>query len=106
MESYTYEQLKGMTVVQLRDIAKGIQSPALEGYSTMHKEQLLPPLCKALNIHTHHAAQGAEKTRLKMQISKLKAQRDATKDPKQLALTRRAIHAMKRQLRRMAEQAT
>ena len=47
MAEYKYKQLKDMTVAALRDIAKDIQ-PAIEGYSTMHKDHLLPAMCKAL----------------------------------------------------------
>jgi hypothetical protein len=103
MAQYTYEQLKAMTVTELREIAKGIQSDVLEGYSTKHKEQLLPLLCKALDIHIHHAAVGSEKDRIKAMIRKFKASRG---DKAKAAVMRRQIHAMKRKLRRMAETPT
>ncbi|MFB3890756.1 MAG: hypothetical protein ACE15C_01905 [Phycisphaerae bacterium] len=106
MAEYKYDQLKVMTVAQLRDIAKGIQNDALEGYTTMHKDHLLPILCKVLGIPTHHIAHGAEKTRIKGEIRKLKAARDeATKAGKadQLAAIRHNIHVLKRKLRVMAE---
>lgn len=109
MASYTYEQLKGMVVADLRDIAKGLQSDKLEGYSTMHKDHLLPILCEVMGIHVHHAAQGAQKGSIKSTIRKLKAQRDAAvaaKNEDQAAAIRRTIHDLKRQLRRMAEAAT
>jgi protein-arginine kinase activator protein McsA len=96
-----------MTVTQLRDIAKDVQ-PQIEGYTTMHKDHLLPALCKALGIHIAHAAHGAEKTRVKGVIRKLKARRDdavGKKDRKQQALSRGQIHALKRRLRKMAETA-
>jgi hypothetical protein len=105
MASYTYEELKVLTVVKLREIAQGVQSDALEGFSTMHKEQLLPTLCKVLHVPTHHAAAGQEKTRIKCGIRKLKVQRDAAiaaHDPAKLATVRRHIHALKHKLRRMA----
>lgn len=106
MATYTYEQLKGMTVAAIRDVAKTIQDNALEGYSTMHKEQLLPVLCKVLGIHAHHAAHGARKTEIKMQIHKLQAQRDETAkggDKKLLPGLRHQIHLLKHELRKMAE---
>ena len=106
MESYTYEQLKEMTVARLREISKGIESDALQGYSTMHKEQLIPQLCKVMGIHTHHAAAGAEKTRIKGIIHKLKARRDEAskaRDDAKLAVLRRQIHILKHKLRCMAE---
>jgi predicted nucleotide-binding protein len=108
MAEYKYEQLREMTVAQLREIAKDIQHPALEGYTTMHKERIIPALCKALDIHMHHAAQGAEKTRIKAVIHKLQARRDegvATKKPDMSRAARHQIHVLKRRLRRMAEQA-
>ena len=56
--AYTYEQLSEMNVAQLRDIAKGIDHEAVHGFSTMHKEKLIPALCTALGIeaHKHHTA--------------------------------------------------
>ena len=105
MASYTYEQLKGMTVVQLREIADGIEDESLHGHSTMHKEQLLPLLCKVLGIATHHAIAGEEKVRIKATIRKLKARRDelgASAAPGQHAVIREQIHALKRRLRQMA----
>ena len=102
MASHTLEELKVMTVAQLREIAQGITDDALEGYSTLHKEQLLPLLCKVLKIPTHHTAEGAEKIRLKMAIRKIKA-RGAKNDPARQALDRRMIHDLKRRLRQMAE---
>jgi hypothetical protein len=107
MATYTFEQLKGMTVAEMRDIAKTIENKALEGYSTLHKEQLLPVLCTVLGIHTHHSAHGARKTELKAQIRKLQAQRQeiTTKggDKKLLSGIRRQVHLLKHELRLMAE---
>jgi protein-arginine kinase activator protein McsA len=74
----------------------------------MHKDHLLPALCKALNIPVHHVAQGAEKTRIKGLISKVKARRNEAmtkKDLKQQALARDQIHTLKRRLRYMAQTA-
>ena len=102
MESYTYEQLRAMKVTRLREIADGIQDESLSGHSTMHKEQLLPLLCKAMGIPTHHAVRGAEKVRIKATIHKLKARRDelSPSDGQQVVI-REHIHALKRRLRRM-----
>lgn len=100
MAQYTYEQLKAMTVAELREIAKGIQNDVLEGYSTKHKEQLLPLLCKALDIHIHHAAVGSEKDRIKSMIRKFKA---TSGNKAKSAAIRRQIHVLKRKLRKMAE---
>ena len=106
MAEYTYEQLKGMTVAELRDIAKGIHDPSLEGYSTWHKEHLLPELCKVLHIPTHHVAAGQEKLRLKTAIRAAKVHRDepsAKDNLSRQAFARQIIHAAKRRLRKLAE---
>ena len=105
--AYTFEQLKGMTVVQLRDVAKDVQHDAVKGFLTMHKDHLLPALCTALNIpdHAHHVAAIAEKTRIKTAIRQLKKQRDAAiaaHDRKKLPIIRAEIHSLKRKLRRAA----
>ncbi len=105
MADYTYEQLKEMTVEDLRKIADGIQHEAIQGHNTMHKEQLLPALCTALGIQTHHAAAGAEKARIKAALRKVQAKRDAAttaRDRAALAATRRQIHVLKHKLRRLA----
>ena len=102
--AHTYEELKVMKVQQLREIAQGIEHEALSGYSTMHKEQILPALCRALHIHADHAAHGEEKTKVKAIINRLKAQRveaQAAKDGKRLATLRHQIHVQKRALRNM-----
>jgi len=106
--AYTYEQLHQMTVAQLRDIAKGIEHEAVKGFSTMHKEKLIPALCQALGIegHIHHHVVGINKPALKAEIRKLKAQREealTSHDPKKLKSVRRKIHHLKRQLRRFTE---
>ncbi len=106
MADYTYEQLKDMQVGELREIAKTIQSDELTGYSTWHKDHLLPVLCKVLGIHTHHAAAGPQKSRIKVSIRKLKADREKSvtaKDLARLATIRKQIHCAKRTLRRMAD---
>ena len=108
MAEHKYAELKNMTVAKLREIAQGLQNPELEGYSTMHKDHLLPILCRVLNIPTHHIAHGAEKTRLKGVIRKVEAKRDEAlkaHDYARLAVVRRQIHVLKHKLRNMAEAA-
>ncbi len=102
---YTYEQLSKMTVVELRKIADGIENEILHGHSTMHKEKLLPLLCKALNIesHAHHQVVGINKTAIKAEIKKWKKQRVtalASKDYEKLKDARQHIHDLKGKLRR------
>jgi hypothetical protein len=103
--SYTYDQLSKMTVVELRKIADGIEHEVLHGHSTMHKEKLLPALCKALNIeiHLHHTVVGINKTAMKAEIRSWKKKRaDAltNKDYAKLSEIRQHIHDLKVKLRR------
>lgn len=109
---YTYDQLKGMTVAHLREIAAGIQHEAVQGYTQLNKEHLLAALCKALNIdtHTRHkiTAAGIDKAGVKSQMKALKAKRDAAleaHDHVQLKTLRRQIHELRRSLRRAAARA-
>lgn len=105
--AYTYEELSKKTVAQLREIAQGIEHEALHGHSAMHKEHLLPALCKALGIdaRVHHVAVVANKREIKVQIRKLKVKRETAlqaHDHKQLKAVRRKIHRLKRQLHKAA----
>ena len=100
---YTYDELHKMTVSQLRDIAGEFEHDALRGYSTMHKEHLLPALCEAMGIeaHAHHEVVGIDKRKVKAQIRALKVERDKAleaRDSKKLKQVRRKIHRLKRQI--------
>ena len=103
---YTYEQLKGMTVAQLREIAQGIEHEAVHGFSTMHKEKLLPAICSALGIEGHvhhHVKEGVNKATLKSEIRALKKKRDeaiAKHDNVEHRAAQKQIHALKRKLRK------
>src|SRR5688572_17091215 len=48
--AHTYEELKKKTVAELRDIAKDIEHEAVQGFTQMNKDHLLPAICKALGI--------------------------------------------------------
>ena len=103
--AHTYEELSKMTAVQLRAIADTMEeNETLKGHSTMHKEQLLPLLCKALAIQIpHHHVASQNKTEVKAKIRALKKERDEAeknKDHKKLASVRGEIHKLKRQLRK------
>jgi protein-arginine kinase activator protein McsA len=102
--AHTYEELHKMTVAQLRSIADGIDDESLKGHLTMHKDQILPLLCKALKIQVpHHHVVASDKSDIKMKIRALKAERDAVppkSDYKKLESIREEIHKLKRQLRR------
>ena len=102
--TYTYEQLKGKTVAELREIAKDVTHEAVQGYSQLNKEHLLPALCRALGIdmHEHHVVQGIDKAGIKAKIRALKVQRDAALDThnhETLKSVRRQIHHWNRQIR-------
>lgn len=101
----SYEELRGKTVAQLRAIAEGIEHDALHGYLTMHKHELLPALCQALGIeaHEHHEAVGIDKTAIKQEIRRLKAERDLALEahsPEGLKRIRTRIKRLKRKIRR------
>jgi hypothetical protein len=102
---HTFEELKKKTVSELREIAAGIDSSELEGYTQLNKEHLLTILCKALNIemHAHHEVVGLDKTRIKTKIKELKKKRDeaiAAHDHSSLKNYRRRIKNLKKTLRR------
>jgi len=103
--AYTYDELKTKTVAELREIAKTVeQHDAVQGYSQMNKDHLLPALCKALGIetHGHHAATGIDKPTIKAKMRELKKKRDAAlaaHDHDAIKSTRRALHHLNRQIR-------
>lgn len=100
--AYTFEELKHKTVVELRDIAKGIEHDAVQGYTQMNKDHLLTALSKALGIqHEHHEVVGVDKAGIKAKIRVLKTQRAAAlaaHDHAQLKVVRRTIHRLKRRI--------
>jgi hypothetical protein len=112
--AHTYDDLKAMTIAELREIAKGLQ-PALQGYTQMNKEHLLPAICKALGVDTHHhhhpqrhhgSSETLDKGATKAALRALKAERDKAleaHDPDALHRIRRRLHALKRRLRVMAD---
>jgi DNA-binding IclR family transcriptional regulator len=100
--AHTYEQLKHMTLADLREIAKGSEQEVVQGYTQMNKEHLVGALAKALGIqHTHHDVVGIDKASIKARIRELKTQRTAAleaHDHTQLKAVRRNIHRLKRQI--------
>lgn len=99
---YTIEELKHKNVADLRDIAKGIEHDAVQGYTQMNKDHLISALAKALGIqHTHHEVVGVDKASIKARIRELKTQREAAlaaHDHTQLKVVRRSIHRLKRRI--------
>ena len=75
--THTYEALKKKTIAELREIAKDIEHEAVQGYTQLNKEHLLPAVCKALGIdtHAHHAAALAEKAAVKAKMREINAQK-------------------------------
>ena len=81
-----------------------MQHPAVQGYSQMNKERLLPALCRAMNIDMaeHHVAQGIDKPAIKSKMRELKKQRDQAleeHDSDTLKSVRRQLHALNREIR-------
>ena len=102
--AHTYEELKAKTLADLREMAKGLNHPAVQGYSQMKKDHLLPAVCAALGVDTkeHHTVVGIDKAGIKAKIRELKRQRDAAlaaADRSQLKGVRRTIHHLNHQLR-------
>jgi hypothetical protein len=104
MATYSYHDLKLKTIQDLRDIAKDVQHEAVQGFSQMNKDHLLPALCKALGVetHEHHDVQGVDKPAIKAEMRALKKQRDAALESHNhdnLKSIRRRIHRLNRQIR-------
>jgi hypothetical protein len=103
--AYTYHELHGKTIEELREIAKGTPNQdAVQGYSQMNKQHLLPALCKALGIDTkdHHDVVGIDKPAIKAKMRELKKKRAAAinaHDHDALKGIRRHIHSLNRQIR-------
>ena len=107
---HTFEELKKKTVAELRDLAKGIDHDAVQGYTQMNKEHLLPALCQALGIDAreHHIAALAEKAATKARMRELKAACDratAEGDHERLHALRREYHGLNHLLRSSAKRA-
>ncbi len=103
--AYTFHELKEKNVGDLREIAKGIQHEAVQGYTQLNKDHLLVAICKALNIptHEHHDVVGVDKAAIKLRMRALKADRAKAveaHDHAQLKAVRRHIHSLNRELKR------
>ncbi|MGQ0736772.1 MAG: hypothetical protein ACT4QD_24355 [Acidobacteriota bacterium] len=100
----SYEELKKKTLADLRDIAKDLQHEAVQGFTQMNKDHLLPALCQALGIdaHEHHAAHGALKAAARARMKELKGKRAeaiAAGDHDTLRQVRREYHRLNHSLR-------
>jgi DNA-binding IclR family transcriptional regulator len=102
--AHTYEELKKKTIEDLREIAKGLDHEAVQGYSQMNKDHLLPAVCKALGIdvHRHHDAVGIDKAKLKARMRELRAEKEKAleaRDGQRLKAIRREYHHLNRRIR-------
>ncbi len=102
---YSFEQLKKMTVAQLREIAKGLESEEVKGYTQLNKEHLLMALCRALkiDIHPHKKSAAASKGKVKKIIRALKKKRDEAlkiKDYQKYRFVLDHLRVLKRRSRR------
>lgn len=103
-KTHSYDKFKHSTVVQLREIAKGIEHEALKGYTQLNKDHLITALCKALNLetHAHHEARGIDKSKYKAQLRALKKERHAAleaHDHEKLHVIRRHRHSLMHRIR-------
>ena len=99
----TFEELKHMTVTDLREVAASLPNEELKGHTQMNKDHLLKAICRALKIdmHAHHEVVGVNKSDIKAQVRQLKKQRDELiekGDHEQLHVVRRQMHHLKREL--------
>ena len=102
--AHTYHELKLKTLQELRDIAKELHHDAVQGFSQMNKDHLLPAVCKALGIdaHEHSAIVGIDKPAIKATMRALRAKRAAAleaHDHAALKSVRRQLHSLNRQIR-------
>jgi len=102
--TYTYEDLKKKTVAELRELAKGLPHDALQGYTQMNKEHLLPAICNVLGIDMarHHVEAGFDKSAIKARMKALHAERDKAleaHDSARLKEVRGELHALNHRLR-------
>jgi hypothetical protein len=108
--AHTYEDLKHKTIAELRELAKGTAHEAVQGYTQMNKERLLPALCKALGIdaHVHHAAMAADKAAVKAKMREIRAACDAalaSGEHDRVHRLRRQYHQLNHKLRSSAKRA-
>ena len=104
-DEHTHEQLRHMTVAQLREIAGGIEHDAVKGYTQLRKDEIIHGICVALGIDEieHHHVVGLDKSAVKAKIQALKVERAAALeggDAAALKMARKKIRRLKRKIRR------
>ena len=103
--AYTYHELKEKTIQELREIAKNVSNQdAVQGYSQMNKDHLLPALCRVLGVetHEHHVVSGIDKPAIKARMRELKQARTRALEAHEhdkLKSLRRQIHHYNRLIR-------
>ena len=103
--AYTYHELKEKTIQELREIAKSVSNQdAVQGYSQMNKDHLLPALCRVLGVetHEHHVVSGIDKPAIKARMRELKQARTRALEAHEhdkLKSLRRQIHHYNRLIR-------
>ncbi|HNS72585.1 MAG TPA: Rho termination factor N-terminal domain-containing protein [bacterium] len=101
----TYDELKKKTVAELREIAKGLDHEAVQGYSQLNKEHLLVAVCKALGLdmhsHHHHEA-GTTLAQMKKELKELKKKRDTALSAEDKAALKRTRTRMRRLKKRIS----
>lgn len=102
---YTYHDLKGMTVAQLREISAGIDHPAVAGYTQKRKAEVLAGICEAkdIDMHEHHDVVGIDKAKVKVQIQEWRAKRDAALESgnhAELKMARTKMRRLRRKIRK------
>jgi len=104
---YTLEDLKKMRVVELREVAAGLDHEAVIGYTQLNKEHLFKAVCKALGVdtHQHHVVKDVHKSVYKSRIKELKEKKNAAltaHDKAALHDTLKHLRRLKRTLRKIA----
>lgn len=98
-----WHELEKKRVADLRDMVKA-ELPDVTGVVALKKEQLVELLAQKMGIERpHKVVTGIDKTQVRTRIRALKQQRDqalAAHDSAELKKQRRAIHRLKRRLRR------
>ncbi len=102
---FTFKELKKKRETKQKEIASGLDSEEVKGYTQLTKDLLLKAICKALKLemHEHHEVVGVDKSAIKQQIRSLKKKRDkAIKDRNKIELKtiRIKIKNFRKQLRR------
>jgi len=105
MADYTHEQLRHMTVAQLRELASGIDHDAVKGYTQLRKDEIIHGLSVAMGIDEveHHVVVGINKAAAKSKIQALKIERTTALeagDHDALKMARKKIRRLKRKIRR------